>query len=161
MPQIIRGLGFGVVAVGFIAAIPYVCGAIAMMLWARLSDKGGERSWFVASALLLGAVSLVACSYATSSAPSSVVALCRAVLRLKCYQSTFWPIPSSFHRQRSRRRPRDDSRIGTGGFVGPCLIGVTAVDRPPCPDLGGRISHPGRHPDPSGWRQSAATGGGG
>ena len=27
------------------AAIPDVCGAIAMMLWARLSDAGGERSW--------------------------------------------------------------------------------------------------------------------
>ena len=40
MPQIIKGLGFGVVAVGFLAAIPYVCGAVAMMLWARLSDAG-------------------------------------------------------------------------------------------------------------------------
>jgi hypothetical protein len=67
-----------------------------MMLWARLSDKGGERSWFVASALLLGAVSLVACSYGTSSALTSVVALCGAVVGIMCYQSTFWPIPSSF-----------------------------------------------------------------
>ena len=43
MPQIIKGLGFGVVAVGFIAAIPYICGAIAMMLWARLSDRAGTE----------------------------------------------------------------------------------------------------------------------
>ena len=27
-----------------------------MMLWARLSDAGTERSWYVAAALLLGAV---------------------------------------------------------------------------------------------------------
>ena len=49
MPQILKGFGFGVVTVGFLAAIPYVCGAVAMMLWARLSDAGGERSWYVAA----------------------------------------------------------------------------------------------------------------
>ena len=44
MPQILKGFGFGVVTIGFLAAIPYVCGAIAMMLWARLSDAGGVAS---------------------------------------------------------------------------------------------------------------------
>jgi MFS transporter, ACS family, tartrate transporter len=126
MPQIIKGLGFGVVAVGFVAAIPYVCGAIAMMLWARLSDKGGERSWFVASALLLGAVSLVACSYATSSALASVVALCGAVIGIMCYQSTFWPIPSSFLTGSAAAGglAMIVSIGNLGGFVGPYLIGV-------------------------------------
>ena len=126
MPQILKGFGFGVVAVGFLAAIPYVCGAIAMMLWARLSDKGGERSWFVASALLLGAVSLVACSYATSSALTSVVALCGAVVGIMCYQSTFWPIPSSFLTGSAAAGglAMIVSIGNLGGFVGPYLIGV-------------------------------------
>ena len=126
MPQIIKGFGFGVVAVGFLAAIPYVCGAIAMMLWARLSDKGGERSWYVASALLLGAVSLVVCSYATSSALISIVALCGAVVGIMCYQSTFWPIPSSFLTGSAAAGGLAlIVSIGNlGGFVGPYLIGV-------------------------------------
>lgn len=126
MPQIIKGLGFGVVAVGFIAAIPYICGAITMMLWARLSDRGGERSWFVASGLLLGAVSLVACSYATSSALVSIVALCGAVVGIMCYQSTFWPIPSSFLTGSAAAGglAMIVSIGNLGGFAGPYLIGL-------------------------------------
>ncbi|WP_194464073.1 MFS transporter [Bradyrhizobium sp. CCBAU 53340] len=126
MPQIIKGLGFGVLAVGFIAAIPYICGAITMMLWARLSDKGGERSWFVASALLVGAASLVVCGYATSSALVSIVALCGAVIGIMCYQSTFWPIPSSFLTGSAAAGglAMIVSIGNLGGFVGPYLIGV-------------------------------------
>ncbi|WP_407193759.1 MFS transporter [Bradyrhizobium sp. STM 3566] len=126
MPQIIKGLGFGVVAVGFIAAIPYICGAIMMMLWARLSDKGGERSWFVASALLVGAASLIICGYATSSPLVSIVALCGAVIGIMCYQSTFWPIPSSFLTGSAAAGglAMIVSIGNLGGFVGPYLIGV-------------------------------------
>ncbi|WP_456704987.1 MFS transporter [Bradyrhizobium sp. USDA 4449] len=126
MPQIIKGLGFGVVAVGFIAAIPYICGGVAMMLWARLSDKGGERSWFVASALLVGAASLIVCGYATSSALVSIIALCGAVIGIMCYQSTFWPIPSSFLTGSAAAGglAMIVSIGNLGGFVGPYLIGV-------------------------------------
>jgi len=125
MPQIIKGLGFGVVAVGFMTAVPYICGAVTMMLWARLSDKGGERSWFVASALLVGAASLIACGYAASSL-ISIVALCGAVIGIMCYQSTFWPIPSSFLTGSAAAGglAMIVSIGNLGGFVGPYLIGV-------------------------------------
>jgi D-galactonate transporter len=126
MPQIIKGLGFSVVAVGFIAANPYICGAVTMMLWARLSDRGGERSWFVASALLVGAASLIVCGYATSSALISIVALCGAVIGIMCYQSTFWPIPSSFLTGSAAAGglAMIVSIGNLGGFVGPYLIGM-------------------------------------
>jgi len=125
MPQILKGFGFGVVTVGFLAAIPYICGAVTMMLWARLSDRGGERSWFVASALLLGALALVVCGYATSSALISIVALCGAVVGIMCYQSTFWPIPSSFLTGSAAAGGLAlIVSIGNlGGFVGPYIIG--------------------------------------
>ena len=126
MPQILRGFGFGVVTVGFLAAIPYACGAIAMMLWARRSDAGGERSWYVAAGLLVGAVSLVIAGLATSSALVSIVALCGAVVGIMCYQSTFWPIPSSFLTGSAAAGGLAlIVSIGNlGGFVGPFLIGA-------------------------------------
>jgi D-galactonate transporter len=126
MPQILKGFGFSVVIVGFLAAIPYICGAVAMMLWAHLSDKGGERSWFVASALILGAVALVVCGFATSSALISILALCGAVVGIMCYQSTFWPIPSSFLTGSAAAGGLAlIVSIGNlGGFVGPYLIGT-------------------------------------
>jgi nitrate/nitrite transporter NarK len=125
MPQILKGFGFSVVTVGFLAAIPYICGAATMMLWARLSDRGGERSWFVASALLIGAASLIVCGYATSSAPISIIALCGAVIGIMCYQSTIWPIPSSFLTGSAAAGGLAlIVSIGNlGGFVGPYLIG--------------------------------------
>ena len=125
MPQILKGFGFGVVTVGFLAAIPYICGAVTMILWARWSDRGGERSWFVASALLLGAVALVVCGYASSSALISIVALSGAVVGIMCYQSTFWPIPSSFLTGSAAAGGLAlIVSIGNlGGFVGPYLIG--------------------------------------
>ena len=126
MPQILRGFGFGVVTVGFLAALPYVCGAIAMMLWARLSDAGGERSWFVAAGLVVGAASLVVAGLATSSALVSIIALCGAVVGIMCYQSTFWPIPSSFLTGSAAAGGLAlIVSIGNlGGFVGPFLIGA-------------------------------------
>jgi len=126
MPQILKGFGFGVVTVGFLAAIPYICGAVAMMLWARISDRGGKRSWFVAFALVLGAAALVACGYATSSATISIIALCGAVVGIMCYQSTFWPIPSSFLTGSAAAGGLAlIVSIGNlGGFVGPYLIGI-------------------------------------
>jgi len=126
MPQIIKGLGFGVMAVGFVAAIPYICGAVAMMLWARLSDRGGERSRFVASGLLVGALSLIVCAYAASSTLLTIVALCGAVIGIMCYQSTFWPIPSSFLTGSAAAGglAMIVSIGNLGGFAGPYLIGV-------------------------------------
>jgi len=90
-----------------------------------MSDKGGERSWFVASALLVGAAALVVCGYATSSALISIVALCGAVVGIMCYQSTFWPIPSSFLTGSAAAAGLAlIVSIGNlGGFVGPYLIG--------------------------------------
>jgi len=126
MPQILKGFGFGVITVGFLAAIPYICGAITMMLWARLSDAGTERSWYVASALVVGAVSLVVAGYATGSALISIIALCGAVIGIMCYQSTIWPIPSSFLTGSAAAGGLAlIVSIGNlGGFVGPYLIGT-------------------------------------
>jgi MFS family permease len=125
MPQILKGFGFDVVTVGFLAAIPYICGAIAMMLWARWSDNGSERSWFVAGGLLIGALSLVICGNATWSAPISIIALCGAVVGIMCYQSTFWPIPSSFLTGSAAAGGLAIIvSIGNlGGFAGPYIIG--------------------------------------
>jgi nitrate/nitrite transporter NarK len=121
----LKVFGFGNVQVGFVAAIPYVCGAIAMLIWARLSDRAADRSWYVASALMFGSVSLAVCSYAQSSALLSIVALCGAVAGIMCYQATFWPVPSSFLTGRAAAGGLAlIVSIGNlGGFVGPYVIG--------------------------------------
>ncbi|SQC13854.1 nitrate/nitrite transporter [Klebsiella pneumoniae] len=51
--------------IGFLNAFPAVIGVIAMILWARHSDRTKERSWHVIGACLLAAAGLI---YAVMSA---------------------------------------------------------------------------------------------
>ena len=45
LPQIIKSLGVTNMQVGWLTMIPYVCGAIGMVVWGRVSDRMGERRW--------------------------------------------------------------------------------------------------------------------
>ena len=57
-PQIIKGLDFPPMQVGFLNAVPPTVAVIAMVLWARHSDKTNERTWHVVIACLAAAVGL-------------------------------------------------------------------------------------------------------
>lgn len=65
LPTIIAGFSetfgtdFSIVEIGFITAIPYSFGVVAMLLWSRHSDKTGERVWHVALPLFIGATTKV------------------------------------------------------------------------------------------------------
>ena len=46
IPQIIKSLGnYSNMTVGWLTMIPYICGAIAMVTWGRISDRMNERRW--------------------------------------------------------------------------------------------------------------------
>ena len=59
LPQIVKGFGLSNVQVGFVNTIPYLFAAVAMVLWARSSDRAEDRTWHVALTTLLAAVGLV------------------------------------------------------------------------------------------------------
>ena len=65
LPQIVKAFGFTNAQTGFVTAIPYLFGTIAMILWARHSDATRERVAHVGGPLLLTAVALGASSYIT------------------------------------------------------------------------------------------------
>ena len=48
MPLIIKGFGFGNLAVGMVSAIPYLVALVAMALWARHVDRSSHRFGHVA-----------------------------------------------------------------------------------------------------------------
>jgi ACS family tartrate transporter-like MFS transporter len=58
MPQVVKGFGLSNLEVGFVTAIPYLSGAIGMVLWARHSDRTQERTWHVVAAGLLASAGL-------------------------------------------------------------------------------------------------------
>ncbi len=44
-PLIIKSLGLDYLQTGLVSAIPYVAASLAMIFWARSSDRSGERLW--------------------------------------------------------------------------------------------------------------------
>ena len=124
LPQIMKGLGLSTLEVGFIAAIPYLCGAVGMVLWARLSDRGHDRTIYPAVALLVGAVGLVASTVVTSTV-LTIAALCVAVVGINSFVATFWAVPGSFLTGVAAAGgiAMIVSVGNLGGFVGPVMIG--------------------------------------
>lgn len=58
-PLIIRQYGFGSLQTGLLNAIPSVLAVVAMILWARPSDRSGERTWHVVIPCALACVGFV------------------------------------------------------------------------------------------------------
>ena len=124
LPQIIRQLGLETSVVGFVAAIPYICGAIAMVLWGRMSDRGSDRTIYPAISLFVGSAALLASAF-TPSPFATIAALCVAVAGINSFVATFWAVPSGFLTGRAAAGgiAMIVSIGNLGGFVGPYLIG--------------------------------------
>src|SRR3984893_7104323 len=58
LPQIVKAFGFSNAQTGFVTAVPYLFGTVAMILWARHSDATRERVWHVALGLFVTAFGL-------------------------------------------------------------------------------------------------------
>src|ERR1700723_931015 len=89
LPQILQAFGLTNPQTGFVTAIPYVFGTIAMILWARHSDASRERVLHVGAPLLLTALALAASSYIADPVMTMVV-LTVAAIGVFCTFGVFW-----------------------------------------------------------------------
>lgn len=124
MPQIIRQLGVSHTATGFLTAIPYVCGAISMLLWAKRANRARNRIHWISGALLIAALALV-CSALVADPLVKMLALCVTVSGILSFQAAFWALPSGFLTGSAAAGglAMIVSVGNLGGFVGPSLIG--------------------------------------
>ncbi|QOG17843.1 MULTISPECIES: MFS transporter [Bradyrhizobium] len=93
-PDLIKAAGGGsAAAIGFLTAVPYICGAICMIVVGRLSDASGERPKFVAGLILAAAVGF----FASGAFDRNVVTLVGALAILGggvvAAIPTFWTLP--------------------------------------------------------------------
>jgi ACS family tartrate transporter-like MFS transporter len=95
MPQIVKAFGFSNAQTGFVIAVPYLFGAIAMILWARHSDATRERVAHVGLPLLLTAVALGVCGY-IDNPHVTMVALIVAAIGVFCTFGVFWTLPTAW-----------------------------------------------------------------
>jgi D-galactonate transporter len=124
LPQIVKAFGLTNAQTGFVTAIPYVFGTIAMILWARHSDASRERVLHVGAPLLLTALALAASS--TINDPTmTMVVLTVAAIGVFCTFGTFWTLPTAWLSGTAAAGAIAliNSIGNLAGFGGPYLIG--------------------------------------
>jgi ACS family tartrate transporter-like MFS transporter len=111
--------------VGLLAAIPYACGMIAMVVIGRLSDRTGERRRYVFAAALVTAAGLVLAAYG-STVLWTVAVLSIVLAGVGSMLGPFWALATASIRGvgAAAAIALINSVGNTGGFVGPYLVGA-------------------------------------
>jgi ACS family tartrate transporter-like MFS transporter len=123
-PLIIRQYGFGSFETGLIAGIPSVLAVLAMILWARHSDRTGERTWHVVIPCVLACLGFVLVGQA-STALMVILALVVVNIGISAAKAPLWAMPSGFLSGAGAAAgiAMINSVGNLGGFVGPFVIG--------------------------------------
>ncbi|RDK03408.1 MFS transporter [Paraburkholderia lacunae] len=126
LPAMIKGLGIAPIAtIGWYAAVPYIFGALGVLVISRSSDRFKERRWHVGGTLVLGAVALASTSFLGTAVVAVMGLLCVAAFFIFGGGSLFWSIPPTYlGRDAAAAGIAVISSLGIlGGFVSPTLIG--------------------------------------
>jgi ACS family tartrate transporter-like MFS transporter len=124
LPQIIEGYGLGPLIAGFVAALPFLFGACAMLWWSRRSDRRGERVWHTALAACLAAAGLAAAAAATTPVMATA-AICLAAIGVFAVLPPFWAlVTGTFQGADAALAIALINSIGNlAGFFGPWMVG--------------------------------------
>ena len=123
-PQIVRAFGLTLGQTGWVVALPFVAGALAMIPWSRHSDRTRERIWHVALPIFLGGAGLIAGAYLHSPV-LAMIALTFSSIGTFAALPTFWTLPTALLTGTAAAGGiAIVNAIGNlGGFVGPYLVG--------------------------------------
>jgi ACS family tartrate transporter-like MFS transporter len=123
-PQIIKEFGLPSLQVGFINALPGAVAVVAMVLWARHSDRTGERTWHVVLACIIASIGLMLAGFA-GSLMAVVLALTLVNVGISSAKPPLWSMPTMFlSGSAAAAGIATINSIGNlGGFVGPAMIG--------------------------------------
>ncbi len=124
LPTIVKAFGFSNAQTGFVIAVPYLFGTVAMILWARHSDATRERVMHVGAPLLLTGAALGVCGYVTDPMTTMVV-LTVAAIGVFCTFGVFWTLPTAWLSGTAAAGAIAliNSIGNLAGFAGPYLIG--------------------------------------
>jgi ACS family tartrate transporter-like MFS transporter len=126
VPQIIKSIGdSGNMTVGWLTMIPYICGAISLVVWGRISDRMHERRYNLLGACLLAAVGLFVAGYMLGTW-WSMVGLSIATMGFYGTKGPFWAMPPMFLTGTAAAASIAwiNSIGNLGGFFGPWYVGV-------------------------------------
>jgi ACS family tartrate transporter-like MFS transporter len=116
-PQIIKEFGLSTFQVGFLNAVPPTVAVVAMVLWARHSDKTNERTWHVVAACIAAAVGL-ALAGSAGSWVSVVAALTLVNIGISSAKPPLWAMPTMFLSGSAAAAGIATIKDATGSFLG-------------------------------------------
>jgi MFS transporter, ACS family, tartrate transporter len=124
LPTIVKGFGVSNFQTGLLSALPFVFGAVGMVLLGRNSDRTLKRREHVCFAMILAAVGVGGAGL--FSAPVMVLGLlCLGQIGVSAMPPLFWPIPSVFLTGSSAAAgiAAINSIGNLSGFAGPYVMG--------------------------------------
>jgi MFS family permease len=95
LPLIVSEFGFSKMETGMITALPFLAGAIAMVLWGRSSDRSGERKWHFMLPLVVAALGF-AMAAGISTPIGRMIGLGLAACGTFASLPAFWSMPANF-----------------------------------------------------------------
>lgn len=111
--------------VGLIVAIPFLCGAVVMVLYGQHSDRTLERKWHLSFAALVGSVSLAISSLFLAHPIVSYFFISLSIIAMLCALGIFWTKPAAMLASKVAAGAYGFiiAISGLGGFLGPYLMG--------------------------------------
>jgi ACS family tartrate transporter-like MFS transporter len=125
IPQMIKSLGdYGNMTVGWLTMIPYTCGAIAMVVCGRISDRMNERRWNLFIGCVFSTVGLVIASM-TMGTWWALVGMSIAAMGFYGSKGPFFAMPPMFLSGAALAAGIAwiNSIGNLGGFFGPWYVG--------------------------------------
>jgi MFS transporter, ACS family, tartrate transporter len=124
-PQILKSFGLSNMETGLLNSAPFGVAAVLMVLWAKHSDRTGERVWHLAIALAATSLSLLLAFTAQSFLPT-VAILFVAIVGTYAIKGPFWALSTEWMSTSAAAVGiAQINAIGNlGGFVGTCSLGV-------------------------------------
>lgn len=127
LPQVIKQMtNLSIIQIGLVGAIPFLLGAIAMILNGKHSDRTHERRWHLAVPLAIGALGLAASGLTSSTPLVSFIFICVAATGIVGSFSVFWTVPPTFLAGAGAAGGMAliNAISGLAGFFAPWLVGV-------------------------------------
>ena len=124
LPQIIKQLGVSNMQVGWLTMIPYIFGAISMVVCGWISDHVGDRRWSLFTTCVISVVGLVFAGM-TVGTSWSLVGIIIAAIGFYGTKGPFWSMPTMFLTGPAAAAGIAwiNSLGNLGGFFGPTIVG--------------------------------------